>query len=312
MDVSNKWQEFFFEELQNIYMTFDTENLSDNDCDRLEKTCKNVIELSNRARKGGVLSIEKWVTTAEIDGYDIDLNRMISQIVDGLEQNLLVEMSLYRYDAKQPAGIDALIFLLQLRGALAIQEGNNSRVLEEILRSMIPSDVKMDLFPEKKRFYDIEVDCKSIIRGLTGGDMAYDSEATEKWTLLGQLERTFVEADDETVQRILSHVENTYLSVLMKASTPFLNRRIFDNMSQRLSYMIAQDIEYMGPIRMVDVERAREEIAKLILKLADDGEISICNEKELKLILEVQESVGEQNKKMAAEYRRVSELIDAL
>ena len=64
--------------------------------------------------------------------------------------------------------------------------------------------------------------------------------------------------------------------------------------------------------RMVDVERSREEIAKLILKLADDGEISICNEKELKLILEVQESVGEQKKKMAAEYRRVSELIDAL
>jgi flagellar motor switch protein FliG len=51
---------------------------------------------------------------------------------------------------------------------------------------------------------------------------------------------------------------------------------IFDNISKRLQEMIKEDMEYMGPVRVRDVEEAQQKIVNVIRRLDDSGEIIIA------------------------------------
>ena len=61
----------------------------------------------------------------------------------------------------------------------------------------------------------------------------------------------------------------------MKAANEQVQEAIFNNLSKRLAVMIKEDMEYMGPVRMKDVEEAQQKIVNIIRKLEDSGEIII-------------------------------------
>lgn len=81
--------------------------------------------------------------------------------------------------------------------------------------------------------------------------------------------------DDRSIQRVLREVDNNELAVALKGSTEEVQNVIFNNLSQRLSTMIKEDMEYMGPVRMKDVEEAQQKIVNIIRKLEDSSEIII-------------------------------------
>ncbi len=81
--------------------------------------------------------------------------------------------------------------------------------------------------------------------------------------------------DDRSIQRVLREVENSELAVALKSANEDVQNAIFNNMSSRLSAMIREDMEYMGPVRMKDVEEAQQKIVNVIRKLEDSGEIVI-------------------------------------
>ena len=54
-----------------------------------------------------------------------------------------------------------------------------------------------------------------------------------------------------------------------------MQNAIFNNMSKRLAEMIREDMEFMGPVRMKDVEEAQQKIVNIIRKLEDSAEIVI-------------------------------------
>ena len=81
--------------------------------------------------------------------------------------------------------------------------------------------------------------------------------------------------DDKSIQRVLREVDNNELAVALKGSTEEVQNVIFNNLSQRLSKMINEDMDYMGPIRMKDVEEAQQKIVNIIRKLEDSSEIII-------------------------------------
>lgn len=82
--------------------------------------------------------------------------------------------------------------------------------------------------------------------------------------------------DDKTIQRILRDVDSNDLGVALKGSNEEVQNVIFNNISKRLAQMIKEDMEYMGPIRMKDVEEAQQKIVSVIRKLEDSGEIVIA------------------------------------
>lgn len=81
--------------------------------------------------------------------------------------------------------------------------------------------------------------------------------------------------DGRSIQRFLREVDNNQLAVALKGATDDVQRLIFSNMSKRLSEMIREDLEFMGPVRLKDVEEAQQKIVNIIRKLEDAGEIVI-------------------------------------
>jgi flagellar motor switch protein FliG len=81
--------------------------------------------------------------------------------------------------------------------------------------------------------------------------------------------------DNRSIQRFLREVENNVLAVALKGATEEVTKIIFANMSKRLSEMIKEDIEFMGPVRLKDVEEAQQKIVNSIRRLEDTGEIVI-------------------------------------
>ena len=81
--------------------------------------------------------------------------------------------------------------------------------------------------------------------------------------------------DDRSIQRVLRDVENSELSLALKGSNTEVQDKIFHNLSSRLADMIKEDMEFMGPVRMKDVEDAQQKIVNVIRKLEDAGEIVI-------------------------------------
>ncbi|MGN6711743.1 flagellar motor switch protein FliG [Anaerocolumna jejuensis DSM 15929] len=81
--------------------------------------------------------------------------------------------------------------------------------------------------------------------------------------------------DDRSIQRVLREVDNNELAVALKASNEEVQNVIFNNLSKRLAAMIKEDMEFMGPVRLKDVEEAQQKIVNIIRKLEDSAEIII-------------------------------------
>jgi flagellar motor switch protein FliG len=81
--------------------------------------------------------------------------------------------------------------------------------------------------------------------------------------------------DDKSIQRVLREVDNNDLAIALKGSNEEVQELIFNNLSKRLATMIREDMEFMGPVRLKDVEEAQQKIVNIIRKLEDAGEIII-------------------------------------
>ncbi len=81
--------------------------------------------------------------------------------------------------------------------------------------------------------------------------------------------------DDKSIQRVLREVDNNELAVALKSANEEVQTVIFNNLSKRLAAMIKEDMDFMGPVRLKDVEEAQQKIVNIIRKLEDSGEIII-------------------------------------
>ena len=81
--------------------------------------------------------------------------------------------------------------------------------------------------------------------------------------------------DDRAIQRVLRDVDNNDLAVALKNANEEVQNVIFNNLSKRLGAMIKEDMDFMGPVRLKDVEEAQQKIVNIVRKLEDTGEIVI-------------------------------------
>lgn len=81
--------------------------------------------------------------------------------------------------------------------------------------------------------------------------------------------------DSVSIQRFIREVDNNELSIALKGSTQEVKDIVFANMSKRMAEMLKEDMEFMGPVRLRDVEEAQQKIVNIIRKLEEAGEIII-------------------------------------
>ena len=85
--------------------------------------------------------------------------------------------------------------------------------------------------------------------------------------------------DDRSLQMVLREIDQKDLALALKASSGEVGEKIYKNMSKRASEMRREEIEYMGPVRIRDVEESQQKIVNVIRRLEESGEIIVSRGK---------------------------------
>lgn len=112
---------------------------------------------------------------------------------------------------------------------------------------------------------------KAIMEGLE----ADDPDLVEEIRRLMFVFEDILKVDDKGIQGILKEVDNDELGLALKTASNELQQKIFKNMSDRAATLIKEDMQYMGPVRVSDVESAQQRIVDIVRRLEDAGEIII-------------------------------------
>ena len=90
--------------------------------------------------------------------------------------------------------------------------------------------------------------------------------------------------DDRGLQRLFKEIDQKDLSLALKGVTDEVKEKFYKNMSKRAAEMLKEDMAYMGPVRMRDVDQAQQRIVKLVKKLENKGEIIVSRPGEEEMI----------------------------
>jgi len=148
------------------------------------------------------------------------------------------------------------------------------KVLEQKLASLVNQDYTIvggvDSIVEILNTVDRGTE-KHIMESLEIEDPELADEIRKKMFVFEDI----LSLDDRSVQRVLREVDNNELAVALKGSNEEVQNLIFNNLSKRLATMIKEDMDFMGPVRLKDVEEAQQKIVNIIRKLEDSAEIII-------------------------------------
>lgn len=81
--------------------------------------------------------------------------------------------------------------------------------------------------------------------------------------------------DSTSIQRFIREIDNKELAIALKGATKEVADVIYANMSKRMAEMIKEDMDFMGPVRLRDVEESQQKIVSVIRRLEEAGEIII-------------------------------------
>jgi flagellar motor switch protein FliG len=122
---------------------------------------------------------------------------------------------------------------------------------------------------------------KSIMEGLE----TEDPDLVEQIRRLMFVFDDIVNVDNKGIQAVLKEIDNDELALALKTANKELQEKIFGNMSERAAALILEDMKYMGPVRVSDVEAAQQRIVDIVRRLEDAGEIVISGRGDKDLIV---------------------------
>ncbi|AFM01806.1 MULTISPECIES: flagellar motor switch protein FliG [Desulfitobacterium] len=148
------------------------------------------------------------------------------------------------------------------------------KILERKISSLAPTD------------YTTSGGIQSVVDILNRSDpstlkVVMDSLEVDDPELAEQVKRQMfvfediVMLDDRGIQLVLREVDMKDLALSLKGSNPEVGQKIMANMSSRASQNLREDMEFMGPVRLRDVEEAQQRIVKVIRRLEETGAIVI-------------------------------------
>jgi flagellar motor switch protein FliG len=122
---------------------------------------------------------------------------------------------------------------------------------------------------------------KQIIEALEDEDPELAEEIKKRMFVFEDI----VMLDDRAIQKVMREVDSQELAKALKSVDTEVQDKIFRNMSKRAAGMLKEDMEYMGPVRLKDVEEAQQKIVSIIRHLEDTGEIVVARAGEDELVV---------------------------
>jgi flagellar motor switch protein FliG len=81
--------------------------------------------------------------------------------------------------------------------------------------------------------------------------------------------------DGRAMQRVLRDIDSKELAVSLKVASEELKNHILKNMSERAAAALQEEIDFLGPVKVKDVEAAHMRIIQIVRGLEETGEITI-------------------------------------
>jgi flagellar motor switch protein FliG len=122
---------------------------------------------------------------------------------------------------------------------------------------------------------------KQIIEALEDEDPELAEEIKKRMFVFEDI----IMLDDRSIQKVMREVDSQELAKALKSVDAEVQEKIFKNMSKRAAGMLKEDMEYMGPVRLKDVEEAQQKIVSIIRHLEDTGEIVIARSGEDEMVV---------------------------
>lgn len=122
---------------------------------------------------------------------------------------------------------------------------------------------------------------KAIMEGLE----ADDPDLVEQIRRLMFVFEDILLVNDKGIQAVLKEVDNDELAMALKTASKELQDKIFGNMSERAATLIKEDMQYMGPVRISDVEAAQQRIVDIVRRLEESGDVVIAGRGESELVV---------------------------
>lgn len=148
------------------------------------------------------------------------------------------------------------------------------KVLDDKLSSVVKSDMKViGGVPTLVEILN-QVD-RTTERNITESLEKEDAELAEKIKESMFVFEDIITLDDVSIQRVLREVETKELALALKGCSEEVANAIYRNQSKRAAAALKEDIEFLGPVRLMDVEKSQQRIVSIIRRLDEAGEIVI-------------------------------------
>lgn len=112
-------------------------------------------------------------------------------------------------------------------------------------------------------------------KNITEGLEREDAELADKVKSSMFVFEDIISLDDVSIQRILREVEASDLALALKGCSEEVAECVYRNQSKRAAASLKEDMEFLGPVRLMDVEKSQQKIVSVIRRLDDAGEIII-------------------------------------
>ena len=115
---------------------------------------------------------------------------------------------------------------------------------------------------------------RSLLENLT----QEDPDLVEEIRRLMFVFEDITQLGNKEIQMLLKNVDNTQWAMALKGASEELKNKILQNMSKRACDMLREEMEYLGPVRLSNVEQVQQQIVDIVRRLEDSGEITTHND----------------------------------
>ena len=122
---------------------------------------------------------------------------------------------------------------------------------------------------------------KSILEALEEEDPELAEEIKKRMLVFEDI----VLLNDRDIQKVLRETDSPELAKALKGVEAEVQDKVFRNMSKRAATLLKEDMDYMGPVRLKDVEEGQQKIVSIIRKLEEQGEVVVARAGEDEMVV---------------------------
>ncbi|MDZ5473484.1 flagellar motor switch protein FliG [Bacillus sp. 31A1R] len=247
---------------------------------------KTVLEKALGADQAAII-INRLTSSLQVRPFDFARKADPAQILNFIqnEHPQTIALILSYLDATQAGQILSELpqeMQADIARRIAVMDSTSPEIInevEQILERKLSSTVTQD--------YTQTGGVEAVVEVLNGVDRAtertildaleiQDPELAEEIKKRMFVFEDIVTLDNRAIQRIIRDCENEDLMLSLKVSSDEVKDIVFKNMSSRMVETFKDEMEFMGPVRLRDVEEAQSRIVAIIRRLEESGEIVVA------------------------------------